>query len=250
VNELLSGRVVVVSPHIDDAVFSLAATIGQAARAGAEIEVLTVFALDPTSDAPANGWDTRAGFATEGEAARARRDEDREACHLVGAEPRWLQFRGSGYTKVRETEAISTAVRVAIADTDAVLVPGFPLTNPDHAWLAELLTAGSLLPGQVGLYAEQPYRYLARRERPKPELPAHIRSELRRGVEWTKMRVRLSDYRLKRNAILAYATQLPLLGFEKLWHRKLDLMLVDEALHRGEALAWLPSSEIREETAS
>ena len=70
----LEGDVVVVSPHLDDAALSLGAAIARARRIGAaRVVVLTVFAGNPESDLPAGGWDSRAGFATEGEASRARR---------------------------------------------------------------------------------------------------------------------------------------------------------------------------------
>ena len=236
-SSLLSGRVVVVSPHVDDAVFSLAGTLARAARSGAEVEVLTIFAHDPESEGPANGWDTRAGFTTEGEAARARREEDREACGLVGAEPRWLPFRGGGYTKERNPDQIWEAAAAVVAHADSVLVPGFPLTNPDHAWVSDLFTK-RLSTGRLGLYAEQPYRYQVRRKRPSPELPPAV--DDRASVAWTSSRQGLAVYRLKRKAIRAYASQLPLLGFGSGGiHRKLDLMLFHEAFQRGEAIAWV-----------
>ena len=230
----------VVSPHIDDAVFSLGAAISRAVRSGTRVEVLTVFACDPASDHPANGWDTRAGFATEGEAATARRVEDQEACRLVGAEPRWLSSRSGGYTRHKDRNAIWTALAGAVTEADAVLVPGFPLTNPDHAWLAELLTEHRLECRRVGLYTEQPYRYFVRRETPRLEVSALLRRSLPSTVEWTKTPGGISDLRRKRRAILAYASQIPLLGFAARRQLKLDLMLLHEALHRGEALAWLP----------
>ncbi len=232
----LGGRVVVVSPHVDDAVFSLAGTLARAARSGAEVEVLTIFALDPASEAPANGWDTRAGFSTEGEAARARREEDREACRLVGVEPTWLPFRGAGYTNERDPDRIWEAATAAVARADSVVVPGFPLTNPDHAWVSDLFTT-RLSTGALGLYAEQPYRYKVRRERPSPELPSAF--DDRASVAWTSTGPGLAGYRLKRKAICAYASQLPLLGYASRIHRKLDLMLLHEALQRGEAIAWV-----------
>ena len=233
------AHVVVVSPHLDDAVFSLAASILQAVRSGTRVEVLTVFACDPASNHPANGWDARAGFATEGEAATARRVEDQEACDIVGAEPRWLPFRGGGYTPHKDRNAIWTAIADAVTDADAVLVPGFPLTNPDHAWLADLLTEQRSEFRGMGLYAEQPYRYFARRATQRLEVPAQLGRTLSGAVEWTKTPSGIGDRRLKRKAILAYASQIPLLGFVTRHHLKLDLMLLHEALHRGEALAWL-----------
>jgi LmbE family N-acetylglucosaminyl deacetylase len=235
VHSQLTGRVVVVSPHTDDAVFSLAGTIARAARSGAQVEILTIFGNDPTSDGPANGWDTRAGFATEGEAARARREEDRVACELVGARPTWLSFRGGGYTKEREPGQIWEAASAFIAQADAVVVPGFPLTNPDHAWISDLFTARHST-GLLGFYVEQPYRYRARRTRPTPELPSGIDdAEL---VAWTTARPSIGGLRLKRKAIRAYASQLPLLNLASpRW--KVDLMLFHEAMHRGEAIAWV-----------
>lgn len=237
VARLPPGRVVIVSPHIDDAVFSLATTIARAVQSGTHVDVLTVFGLDPTSTAPANGWDKRGGFATEGDAARGRRNEDRVACDVVGATASWLTFRGGGYTKERSTEAVLAAVRKEVDGADAVVVPGFPLTNPDHAWLAELLTTRSLRCGRLGLYAEQPYRYMARNERVGVSSPELERTSERRA-EWVFSRPGITGYRLKRRAIAAYASQLALLGYSRTpWG--VDRMLLDEAWRGGEALAWL-----------
>jgi LmbE family N-acetylglucosaminyl deacetylase len=235
--ESLSGRIVVVSPHLDDAVLSLAATIARATRSGAHVEVLTVFAGDPASDTPAGGWDSRGGFATEGEAATARRAEDREACSIVGGEPSWLPFGDGNYAQGRDRSEVFVAVVGTIAGADAVLVPGFPLTNPDHAWLAELLLGQALPCARVGLYAEQPYRYMVRGERRRLDVPAQISPQLPHGIEWTYP-ARSSDLPRKRRAILAYRSQVALLGFSAKRHRKLHRMLLDEALHRGEAIAW------------
>jgi len=212
----LSGRVVVVSPHLDDAVFSLGATIASSSKTGSRIEVLTVFGCDPGSGAPANGWDSRGGFATEGEAATARREEDREACGLVGAEPQWLPFRGGGYTPHKDIDAIAAAITEHVVGADAVLVPGFPLRNDDHAWLAGLFDGRPPPSTRLGRYVEQPYAYMVRREQPLS------------GAEWEKPRVTLADRISKRRAVLAYASQLPLLslGSRKLLH----LLLQDEAI--------------------
>jgi LmbE family N-acetylglucosaminyl deacetylase len=238
--ESLSGRVVVVSPHLDDAVLSLAATIVRATRSGAHVDVLTVFAGDPASDTPAGGWDSRGGFATEGEAATARRAEDGEACSIIGAEPAWLPFGDGNYAQGRDRSEVFAAVVGTLAGADAVLVPGFPLTNPDHAWLAELLLGEALPCARVGLYAEQPYRYMVRGERRRLDAPGQISPRLLPdGIEWMHS-ARLFDLPLKRRAILAYQSQVPLLGFSAKRHRKLHRMLLDEALHRGEAIAWAP----------
>jgi LmbE family N-acetylglucosaminyl deacetylase len=218
VTDSLRGRVVVVSPHLDDGVFSLGATIAQTARAEARVEVLTVFGCDPESEAPANGWDTRGGFTTEGEAATARREEDRVACRIVGAEPRWLNFRGGGYTPHKDTDEISAAVAREVTGADAVLVPGFPLRNDDHAWLAGLFEERPLPAARIGRYVEQPYAYMARKElRPS-------------GTIWENSRATVADRLRKRRAVLAYSSQLQLLS---LGSRKLNLLML-----QTEAISW------------
>ncbi len=215
--EPLEGRVVVISPHLDDGVFSLGATIANATCAGSRVEVLTVFGCDPGSLAPANGWDTRGGFETEGSAARMRREEDRAACGLVGAEPHWLSFRGSGYTPHKDGEAIRAAIAERLSSADTVLVPGFPLRNHDHAWLAGLLAEYPPPGTRVGRYVEQPYAYMVRRQEP-------------RTGAWTKPHVSLADQLRKRRAVREYRSQLPLLS---LGAARLHLMLA-----QGEGISW------------
>jgi LmbE family N-acetylglucosaminyl deacetylase len=218
VTGLPRGRVVVLSPHLDDAVFSLGATIARATGAGSQVEVLTVFGDDPGSDAPANGWDTRGGFTTEGEAATARREEDREACHLVGAQPHWLSFRGGGYTPDKDEDAIATAIAQHVMQTDALLLPGFPLGNPDHAWLADLVERQPPAALRIGRYAEQPYSYAVRKQQRLPD------------TGWERTSVSLRDRLRKRRAILAYASQLPMLSVNT---RKLNLLVL-----QSEAISW------------
>ena len=206
-----------VSPHLDDGVFSLGAAIAHGTRAGTLFEVLTVFGCDPGSQEPANGWDTRGGFATEGAAATARREEDREACQLVGAEPHWLPFRGGGYTPQKDADAIFAAVAEKVSGADAVLIPGFPLQNDDHAWLARLFDERPL-PARVGRYVEQPYAYTARKEQPLS------------GEGWEKSRVTFADRLRKRRAVGRYRSQLALLSFGS---RKLNLLVLQD-----EAISW------------
>ena len=52
----LAGEVVVISPHLDDGPLSLGAALSWAARAGANVTVLTVLADDPESDLPAGEY--------------------------------------------------------------------------------------------------------------------------------------------------------------------------------------------------
>jgi len=236
----LSGRVVVVSPHLDDAVLSLGATISQAARSGAAVEVLTVFAGEPASQAPASPWARRAGFRTEGEEVRARRGEDAAACALLGARQRWLAFGDAPYDRRGGEEEIFSAVAEACAGADVVVIPGFPLEHEDHAWLSPLLLGNGLPGRRLGLYAEQPYAY--RSGRP-PAVPDCLRPFVSQGATWTRLPACPVDWVRKWRGVRCYRSQLPLLGLTRRAGASLHRMLVDEITGGGEAVAWLAAPE-------
>lgn len=191
-------RIVVVSPHLDDGVLSLGASIASWVRGGVQVELLTVFACAPDSEAPTEGWDARGGFQTEGEAAQARRDEDRRACAALGAAPYWLAFGSLDYDRHGDDAAIREAVVARLANAESVLLPGHPLTHPDHAWLADAVRPEALAT-RVGYYAEQPYTH---RTRAAPK--SFVRVE-------TPLRDRLAKWR----AIRQYRSQLPLLAMRR-----------------------------------
>ncbi len=187
------NRIVVVSPHSDDGVLSLGAAMACWARQGRRVDLLTVLALDPGSEAPTEGWDRRAGFPTEGEAARARRAEDERACVLLGVTPVWLPFGSVDFERHGDDEDVWRAVRDVVDEDSLVLVPGWPLTHPDHAWLARLL--GERLSGErIARYAEQPYTLRAS------------------GTPFDAVEIGARDRLAKWRAVRAYRSQLPLLA--------------------------------------
>jgi LmbE family N-acetylglucosaminyl deacetylase len=204
------ARVVVVSPHLDDGVFSLGAAITLWARRGARVELLTVLACDPESEAQTGGWDARAGFRTEGEAARARRDEDVRACAIVGATPVWLPFGSVDYERHGEDEAVRAAVASAVDGADAVLLPGSPLSHPDHAWLTGVLVSGVSF-RRLGFYAEQPY---TRRGGSEPEADAWLEDALGGTLQFEPVPASSCHRLAKWRAIRKYRSQLPPLGME------------------------------------
>jgi LmbE family N-acetylglucosaminyl deacetylase len=204
----LGRRVVVVSPHLDDGVFSLGAGIACATRKGADVTVLTVLAGDPSSTAPAGPWDAAAGYATAGEAARARQLEDEEACGLVRARPLWLPFSDKQYDRGGSEAEVRAAVVEAVGDAQAVL-PGFPLLNEDHAWLRRALE-GAFPDEQTSLYTEQPY---AAEWTEQPGVDGiGPRDGLPPPAAWQRVGAALPDQRRKLQACRAYRSQLPLLG--------------------------------------
>lgn len=155
-----ASRIFVMSPHLDDAALSLGAMIERAGRLGSEVTVVTVFGGDPASVEPAASWDRACGFATVGEATRARREEDAHACAIMGASPKWLPFSYECSQTARNPDEIWLSVAPELAGADLVLTPGFPLEHPDHAWLTRLVLERLPADVPVALYVEQPYANL------------------------------------------------------------------------------------------
>ena len=222
---------VVVSPHLDDAALSLGAAIALASQSGIPVKVLTVFAGDPNSDEPARMWDTLCGFSTAGEAARSRRAEDARACEILGAEPAWLPFAYADQAdgQARNEDEIWAAVWPHLREAKLVLLPGHPLTHPDHAWLTRLLAERAPASPEVGVYVEQPYANLytiGSGFRSGPALRASalalrtpfgralqrparvaVRELFNTPLEWYAARAERSHRRAKIDAINAYSSQ-------------------------------------------
>jgi LmbE family N-acetylglucosaminyl deacetylase len=215
---------------------SLGATIARAVQAGAQVEVLTAFAYIPSTSAPTGPWDSLCGYVTEGQAAKARREEDRRACLALGAQPRWLHFGAEPYERRGSEDDIWSAVTSATRGADAVLIPGFPLTHPDHAFLSELLLRKGLNCPQQALYAEQPYLYMRGRQPPGSVIVEALARLIGAPLVWTPMQAEWRHRRAKLKAVRSYRSQLRHLGLGRLG---LHRMLWREAAQGGEAVAWL-----------
>lgn len=235
------GRVAVVSPHFDDAVLSLGASIRAARRRGAQVDAVTVLSGDTESAAAADESIRRAGFASAGEASRARRAEDHVACRLVGADPIWLPFADNDNEPPPSDEEIRSELRQRLEGYDAVLLPGCPLHHPDHRSISRL-TLEALGPGRrIGLYVEQPYaawRALSRSGRSSRELQCaqslqQLRLEVEPAGRWLRGPGGPADWLVKQKAIGLYRSQVRVL-------RKFPRtrIFVDEARHGGEAVLW------------
>ena len=218
--------IVVVSPHLDDAILSIGAFIAGSASRGADVTVLTVLAGDPRSRAPAGRWDSARGFGTAGDAARARREEDRRACALVGARPQWLPFGDEQYGLGADAPAVAAEVERSLAGAQTVFVPGRPLWHEDHRWLTSLVLDHVGEGVRVGCYVELPYARWQLPERP-PAAPLD-------RLGWQPVVSRPRDRLSKARACLAYRSQLP--GMSRSPWRSILL----EALRKdGECIAWL-----------
>jgi LmbE family N-acetylglucosaminyl deacetylase/SAM-dependent methyltransferase len=235
----LGQHLAVISTHLDDAVFSVGGGIAALARRGIEVRVITVLAGDPTSNDPAGPWDSATGFRTAGEGARARREEDRRACRILGANPIWLPYRDEQYDRAGSDDEIADDLRTHLVGIDTVLVPGFPLLNQDHAWLSRLFSSIELPGMHLGLYAEQPY-FLGQGP---PRLLGQV-EPLDPEPRWVPLSTGEIDRQAKAAARRAYRSQLVRLAQEYRcdWAELETRMAATELALGGELIIWVRSS--------
>ncbi|MDQ0141902.1 PIG-L family deacetylase [Cupriavidus necator] len=126
----LAAAVTVISPHLDDAVFSCGGLIA-AARAA---RVVTVFAGVPPADMPAPDWDQAAGFTSAEQAVLSRRREDNHALTMLGAHAVRLEFWDSQYGRRYTPRELADALgHVLLMQTEGVVVAPLGLFHSDHA---------------------------------------------------------------------------------------------------------------------
>jgi LmbE family N-acetylglucosaminyl deacetylase len=224
VSASVGTSVLVVSPHLDDAVLSLGATMASMTRRGLDVHLLTVFAGDPRRDTAPSRWDARRNVATASEATAMRRDEDDRAARLLGVRTTWLPFDDVGYLALRDPDVVWAALQPHVATASLVLVPGFPLEQADHRFttmlvLDRMAAARAADPTDrhppVYFYGELPYALS-----PFTALKAAIRRHRASPVEhwigsevlWRSPRPAACDRHLKHQAMECYAHEIDGLG--------------------------------------
>jgi LmbE family N-acetylglucosaminyl deacetylase len=237
-------RIVVVSPHFDDAVQGAGLLLAR--HPGST--VVTVFGGAPPAypDAPSE-WDALGGFKAGDDVVALRRDEDRAALDVLGAVPYWLELADHQYLEAdarANADAVAAVIRgalVALAPT-AVFVP-FGLGNPDHdvTHLAARLLLDELPDIAWYCYEDAGYKHI-------PGLLAWRISALFRVGWWpTPALVPLdTDLDRKRAALLAYASQIPPLRRDHLLDERLDANVPEQhwRLNRPPA-GWEGLTEVR-----
>jgi LmbE family N-acetylglucosaminyl deacetylase len=209
-------RVLVISPHLDDAALGAAELI--ASYPG--MTVLTVFAgAPPHYPDPPTAWDSSGGFRAGDDVAALRRVEDARAMDVLGAQPRWLDFVDHQYL-ARDERPLPSAVAPVVAEVIGELTPSavfFPLglANPDHG-----VTHEAVMPARTDMtgageepawfcYQDAGYCHI-------PGMVAWRIGKLFRSNAWPTPAVVpvRRDPERKRSAILAYTSQLPPLRAE------------------------------------
>jgi len=201
------GRIVVVSPHFDDAAMGAGHLLGSYP----DTTVVTVLAGRPPAypDVPSE-WDALGGFKAGDDVVAARRLEDLAALKVLESDHRWLEFSDHQYLAPADR---TTPDQVAPVLTDtlrelgpsAVFVP-MGLGNPDHVMVHEAsLLARTELPDVTWFcYEDHGYKHI-------PGLLAWRVAKLLRSQPWPTPAIvpHVPDEERKRKAIFCYTSQIP-----------------------------------------
>lgn len=231
---LQQERIVVISPHFDDGVFSC----GQLLAMHPGSTVVTVFTGTPKQAGMRTDWDLRCGFANAQEAMAQRRQEDRRALATLRAQPVWMDFIDSQYGPAPGEDDIARSLRQvlrALGPTPVLLPMG--MFHADHLLVHRAcLKALAHWPDRPALaYEDALYRA-------KTGLLQQRLTELAaQGITATPdARQPQGGATLKAEAVLAYASQLHAFGPggyadafrpERLW--RLDMPPGEQAAERA-----------------
>jgi LmbE family N-acetylglucosaminyl deacetylase len=203
-------RVLAVSPHLDDAAFSVGGTLAALATAGHEVTVVTCFTRsvpDPAGFALACQLDK--GLPADVDYMALRREEDAAAMAVLGAASRHLDLPEAphrGYTSapdlfavVHDGDDVWRSVCAALADVpgDLWLAPQALGAHVDHL---QVLRAVAALGRPTLWWRDSPYVLREPGAVPGPDLPGGLTP-----VELAQDAARRAD------ACACYATQL---GFQ------------------------------------
>jgi LmbE family N-acetylglucosaminyl deacetylase len=202
------SNLVVVSPHLDDAVFSC----GELLAACSGATVITVFAGKPTTAVELTDWDRAAGFAAGDDVIAQRRNEDQEALRLLGAQPVWFDYLDAQYGYAAKQDEMQRQLSTSFAEhkATAVVLP-LGLFHEDHRLVSDIGIGlvGRLTGIEWYLYEDALYRTL-------PGLVHDRLVALRaRGLTATPISGALSDEDLqdrKNRAVDCYRSQLQALA--------------------------------------
>ncbi|NEM08453.1 PIG-L family deacetylase [Geodermatophilus normandii] len=177
-------RVVAVSPHLDDAAFSVGGTLAALADAGHEVTVVTCFTRsvpDPAGFALTCQLDK--GLPADVDYMALRRDEDAAAMAVLGAGSLHLDLPEAphrGYTSapdlfagVHDGDDVWRSVCAALADVpgDLWLAPQALGSHVDHL---QVLRAMATLDRQVLWWRDSPYVLREPDAVPGPDLPGGL----------------------------------------------------------------------------
>ena len=216
-------KYIYLSPHLDDAVFSCGGLIWEQTQNGHAVEIWTIFSADPPqgelswlAESLHQDWNLTQ------DPIQVRREEDLEACQILGARPKYLPYPDCIYRKSSQGEFLYQQVEDIFGGinpvdsplidhlsqdledqlpSDAVLVA--PLGIGNHVDHTITRKAVRELGVPVHYYADYPYVR-------EPE-GREILSFMDGSKDWRKEIFPISDDGIKswHLASLAYSSQVP-----------------------------------------
>ncbi|HVA06123.1 MAG TPA: PIG-L family deacetylase [Acidimicrobiales bacterium] len=200
-------RIVVVSPHFDDAAMGA----GHLLASYADTTVITVLAgRPPAYPEEVSEWDALGGFKPGDDVVGGRREEDLAAMEVLESGYRWLEFSDHQYLappdrpKPAEVAPVLAAT-IAELNPTSVFVP-MGLGNPDHVMVheASLLVRADQEDRLWFCYEDHGYKHI-------PGLLAWRVAKLLRAHPWPTPAIvpHTPDEERKRKAIWSYTSQIP-----------------------------------------
>jgi LmbE family N-acetylglucosaminyl deacetylase len=223
----IPASIIVISPHLDDAVFSCGNLIAACPAA----LVVTVFAGEPAATLDAPEWDLAAGFTSGAQAVRARRQEDGRALRRLGAEPVWLDFLDGQYGERRSAVDIAVRLgRLLSLQQRATIVAPMGVYHPDHVLVnaacmllreAVAVDQSALAAGDAETLIPAPQQWLFYEDAIHRCMPGAVQSRLagwwQEGLVAAPVHLPVSQQQLRKSqAVEAYESQLRLFNAQQL----------------------------------
>lgn len=189
-------KVLVLSPHFDDAVLSA----GQFLAGRPDADVVTIFGGEPIGDV-STPYDTKLGFRNAKDAISVRRQEDIEAVTLLRGNAIHWDYLDEQYHEPRQDTAVALQIldTIEAGDYEFILAP-LGLGHPDHHMVAEaLLRITHKVKTPIYLWEDIPLRVV------EPEL---VESRLRKLKVDTRAYPGTGPMADKMRALMCYHSQI------------------------------------------
>lgn len=147
-------KCLIISAHLDDGILSAGQFI--AGRNG-NVDVLTVSSGIPMEDKLLTPYDKSCGFSNSKDAMVVRRQEDKEACAILNANPIHTDRLDSQYKKRGDYKGLRKQLKeyIRAKDYEMILAP-LGLRHPDHIKLSNTMVKLRL--PNLYLYEDLPHR--------------------------------------------------------------------------------------------
>ena len=214
-------RWIYLSPHLDDAVFSAGGPIYEQTRTGLSVEIWTFmcgFVSESEVSPFAQLIHTQWGFSSAQETIRLRREEDRRAAALLGAEPVHFDFPDCIYRRGPDGEWLYSAVFIPPHPADAQIPAEIAQTLSAHLQPEDVLVCPLGLGSHVDhVLLRQGAEGLGRPLLYYPDIPYFFKNPEELGAKTAGMRAGLSavteaGLRRWQEAALEYKSQISTLG--------------------------------------